>query len=66
MKCRSCKSLLCRKNFFNGTLKCSNYAKLAGVVRGLGVHEAGEIRKHQDKMIRNAQTYSQNAILKFL
>ncbi|GHU86474.1 hypothetical protein FACS1894198_6450 [Clostridia bacterium] len=34
---------------FNGTwVKCSEVAKLAGVVRGLGVHEAGEIRKFPD------------------
>lgn len=36
---------------FNGTwVKCKKCAKLAGVIRGLGVHEAGEIRKHPDKM----------------
>jgi len=36
---------------FNGTwLKCSVSAKLAGIVRGLGVHEAGEIRKFPDTL----------------
>ena len=36
---------------FNGVwVRCPESAKLAGVTRGLGVHEAGEIRKHPNKM----------------
>jgi len=38
------------KHFSGVWLKCQKFAKLAGVIRGLGVHEAGEIRKHPDKM----------------
>ena len=36
---------------FNGTwLKCSAPAKLAGIVRGLGVHESGKIREFPDAL----------------
>ena len=38
------------KHFSGVWVKCQKFAKLAGVIRGLGVHEAGEIRKHPDKM----------------
>lgn len=38
------------KHFSGVWVKCSKRAKLAGIIRGLGVHEAGEIRKHPDKM----------------
>ncbi len=38
------------KHFSGVWVKCPEGAKLAGVICGLGVHEAGEIRKHPDKM----------------
>jgi len=38
------------KHFSGVWVKCPRCAKLDGVIRGLGVHEAGEIRKHPDKM----------------
>ncbi len=38
------------KHFSGVWVKCRKFAKLSGVIRGLGVHEAGEIRKHPDKM----------------
>lgn len=38
------------KHFSGVWVKSQKFAKLAGVIRGLGVHEAGEIRKHPDKM----------------
>lgn len=38
------------KHFSGVWVKCRESAKLAGVIRGLGVHDAGEIRKHPDKL----------------
>ena len=38
------------KHFSGVWVKCQRCAKLAGVIRGLGVHEPGEIRRHPDKM----------------
>lgn len=38
------------KHFSDVWVKCQNICKLAGVIRGLGVHEPGEIRKHPNKM----------------
>ena len=38
------------KHFSGFWLKCQECAKLAGVIRGLGVHEPGDIRRHPDKM----------------
>ena len=38
------------KHFSGVWVKCQKSAKLVSVIRGLGVHEPGEIRKHSDKM----------------
>jgi multimeric flavodoxin WrbA len=38
------------KHFSGVWVKCQKFAKLAGVIRGLGVHEPGEIRKQPNKM----------------
>jgi multimeric flavodoxin WrbA len=38
------------KHFSGVWVKCPEGAKLAGIIRGLGVHEAGEIRNQPDKM----------------
>jgi len=38
------------KHFSGVWVKCPECAKLAGVIRGLGVHEPGDIRKDPDKM----------------
>ena len=38
------------KHFSGVWVKCQECAKLAGVIRGLGVHEPGEIRRHPEKM----------------
>ena len=38
------------KHFSGVWIKCQKRAKLVGIIRGLGVHEAGEIRKYPDKL----------------